>query len=171
MNTLIYLRPLVLADARTSYKWRNDPDIWKYTEFKPDRHITREIETKWLSSKLKKSNEKRFAICLLSTNQYIGNVQLLDIDYEKAWFHIFLGEKKFWGQGISKKATKIILYYGFSALGLKKVLLEVNSLNIAAWKLYEKIGFTYSGKNEKTGLREMTITRMAFSHRNPSFGL
>ncbi|MEQ7799384.1 GNAT family protein [Pedobacter sp. ASV1-7] len=171
MNSLIYLRPLVLADARISYKWRNEPEIWKFTGFKPDRHITREIETKWLSNKLKNHNEKRFAICLLDTGQYIGNVQLLDIDYEKAWFHIFIGEKKFWGMGVAKKATKIILYYAFSELGLKKILLEVNSLNIAAWKLYEKIGFGYSGKKEKNGFKEMIITKAIFSRENPSFGL
>ncbi|WP_316814812.1 GNAT family protein [Pedobacter nyackensis] len=171
MNVLIYLRPLELADARVSYKWRNNPEIWKYTEFKPDRHISREIETKWLSSKLKKTNEKRFAICLLTNKQYIGNVQLIDIDHEKAWFHIFIGEKKYWGRGISQKATTIVLYYAFSELKLKKVLLEVNSLNIPAWKLYEKIGFTYTGKNEKSGFREMTITKAAFSSKNPSFGL
>lgn len=171
MNSLIYLRPLALADARISYKWRNDPEIWKYTEFKPDRHITREIETKWLSSKLNKANERRFAICLLNTKQYIGNVQLIDIDNGKAWFHIFIGEKRYWGKGISQKATKIILYYAFSQLGLKKVLLEVNSLNIAAWKLYEKIGFIYSEKNERTGFKEMTITKAEFSAKNPSFGL
>lgn len=170
MKALIYIRPLVLADARVSYKWRNDPDIWKYTGFKPDRPITREIETKWLSSRLNKTNEKRFAICLLNTKQYIGNVQLIDIDHDKAWFHIFIGEKRFWGRGISKKATNIVLYYAFTELKLKRVLLDVNSLNIAAWKLYERIGFTYTGKNEKN-FREMVITRAEFSSKNPSFGL
>lgn len=171
MSSLIYLRPLVLADARISYKWRNDPDIWKFTEFKPDRPITREIETAWLFSKLKKKNERRFAICLLDNDRYIGNVQLLDIDHEKAWFHIFIGEKMFWGHGISQKATKIILYYAFSALSLEKVLLAVSPLNIAGWKVYEKIGFIYTGKTEKNGFKEMVITRAIFRRENPSFGL
>jgi diamine N-acetyltransferase len=171
MKALIYLRPLVVADARTSYKWRNDPDIWKFTEFKPDLPITREIEAAWLIGKLKKRNERRFAICLLNNDQYIGNVQLLEIDHEKAWFHIFIGEKKFWGQGISQKAMQIILYYAFSELGLQKVLLAVSPLNIAAWKVYEKMGFIYTGKNEKNGFKEMKITKATFSRGNPSFGL
>ncbi|MNY28838.1 Spermine/spermidine acetyltransferase [compost metagenome] len=95
---------------------------------------------------------------------------MIDIDHDKAWFHIFIGEKRFWGRGISKKATNIVLYYAFTELKLKRVLLDVNSLNIAAWKLYERIGFTYTGKNEKN-FREMVITRAEFSSKNPSFGL
>ena len=38
MNNSIYLRPLVLDDAKISYKWRNTPEIWKYSRFDPKEH-------------------------------------------------------------------------------------------------------------------------------------
>ncbi|WP_316811951.1 GNAT family protein [Pedobacter heparinus] len=167
MNLFIYLRPLELADAHISYRWRNDPEIWEYTGFKPDRYISPEMEIEWLSRKLKKRDEKRFAICLLDSNQYIGNVQLLEIQDGKAWFHIFIGEKELWGLGISQKATTIVTYYAFAELGLKSVQLSVNPLNVAAYKIYEKNGFTYTGVDEKNGFLEMTLTRESFSRKYP----
>lgn len=171
MNSFIYLRPLELDDARTSYRWRNDPEIWEYTGSRPDKYISPELETAWLSSKLNKSNEKRFAICLLDNNQYIGNVQLLEIDQEKAWFHIFIGEKELWGLGISQKATTIVLYYAFSELSLNYVHLSVNLLNTAAYRLYEKIGFMHSGTADKNGFIEMKLSKEIFSRKHPSFDL
>lgn len=171
MNTFIYLRPLELADAMISYRWRNDPEIWQYTGSKPDKYISPELETAWLSTKMNKTDEKRFAICLLDNNQYIGNVQLLEIDHEKAWFHIFIGEKELWGLGISQKATTIVLYYAFSELELTYVLLSVNPLNIAAYSVYEKLGFSYTGKTDKNGFMEMKLSKDAFSRKHPSYSL
>lgn len=162
MNPAVYIRALKLEDAKVSCLWRNDAEIWKYTEFKPDRYISPEMEEEWLKSKLNNSNEKRFAICLTANDQYIGNIQLLDITEEEACYHIFIGEKSFWGQGISQMATKLILSYAFSELKLENVLLEANPLNIAAYKVYEKMGFIPCGANEKNGFIKMKLTKNEF---------
>ncbi len=162
MKPAVYLRPLILADAKVSCLWRNDAEIWKYTGFKPDRYISLEIEEEWLKSKLNNSNEKRFAICLAESDQYIGNIQLLDITDDEAWYHIFIGEKSYWGQGISQKATKLILSYAFFELELETVLLEVNPLNAAAYSVYEKMGFIPFGANEKNGFIKMKLNKNEF---------
>jgi len=39
----VIIRPLQETDAFISNKWRNNPDIWKYTGNKPDKEITLEI--------------------------------------------------------------------------------------------------------------------------------
>ena len=65
----ITIRPLCIEDALTSYKWRNNPNIWKYTGNKPDKVITPEIETEWIKKVLKNENERRFAI--IADGQYI----------------------------------------------------------------------------------------------------
>jgi len=145
----IYIRPLKEEDAIISYKWRNDPVIWKYTGKKPDKHITKEIEQNWIKKVLKKRDEKRFAICLSKNNQYIGNVQLTHIENAKARFHIFIGEKSFWGKGIATKATKLILKYAFNELKIKEIYLLVNRENHAAIKAYEKSGFKIIKEEEK----------------------
>jgi len=141
MNTQIYLRPLAIEDADVSYKWRNDPEIWLYTKFVLTTLITADVERQWLLNKINKKSEKRFAICLKETDEYIGNIQLLDINDESAEFHLFIGEKKFWGKGIGYEASLILLKYAFYNLNLKNVFLEVHSDNLAAFAIYKKVGF------------------------------
>ena len=137
----IYIRPLQHNDAKVSYKWRNDYRIWEYTGSKPDKKITLSMEREWIKGILTKKSEKRFAICICNTNEYIGNVQLTNLTDQKAEFHIFIGEQKFWGQGIGKKATVKILEIAFRELRLMQVYLYVNKKNIAALSLYTKTGF------------------------------
>jgi len=141
MNTQIYLRPLALKDADVSYKWRNDPEVWSYTKFVLKDPITAEVEKQWLLNKLNLTNEKRFAICVKNTNEYIGNIQLLDIRNDSAEFHLFIGEKKYWGKGIGFNASLMLLKYAFYNLNLKHIFLEVHSDNLAAYSIYKKVGF------------------------------
>jgi RimJ/RimL family protein N-acetyltransferase len=141
MNYSIYLRPLNLEDAETSYCWRNNPEIWKFTQFKPNKHITVEIETEWLKSVLQNKNEHRFAICLKETGQYLGNVQLVSVKRKKAAFHIFIGETSFWGKGIGNKATMFLLEHGFINLKLDFITLLVHKDNSFAQSVYKRMGF------------------------------
>ena len=104
----------------------------------------------WRWSSLEKTNEKRFAICILKTNQYIGNIQLTDITETDAQFHIFIGETEFWNQGIGTKATNLLIEYGINTLGLSSIYLYVNSNNKPAIKSYLKNGFDIiQSDNEK----------------------
>ena len=137
----IHLRDLCIADSEISYVWRNDPAIWEYTGSKPKIYITPAIEKEWLTNALTNTDQKRFAICINDNEQYIGNVQLTEIQNHKAQFHIFIGEKNFWGKGIASEATRLMVNYGFEYLGLKEIYLYVNRLNVAAIKAYEKCGF------------------------------
>jgi RimJ/RimL family protein N-acetyltransferase len=137
----VYIRPLSENDALTSWKWRNDPEVWKYTSSRPDRYITEEIELEWIRRALKDETSKRFAICITDTNEYIGNVQLTNIKNDLAQFHIFIGNKIYWGRGVSTSATALILNYAHSILKINKIFLIVNKENIAGIKSYEKNGF------------------------------
>lgn len=141
MTTDIYIRPLEVNDAYISVLWRNNPEIWRYTGSKPDKVITLAMELSWIKMAIEKINEKRFAICILKTNQYIGNIQLTDITETDAQFHIFIGESEFWNQGIGTKATNLLIEYGINTLGLSSIYLYVNSNNKPAIKSYLKNGF------------------------------
>ncbi|WP_291401640.1 GNAT family protein [Daejeonella sp.] len=147
MNYSIYLRELYLSDAKISFNWRNNPIIWKYTGFKPDKIITEKIELEWLRNALKKPNDHRFAICLKKNSQYIGNVQLTNVQSNTAEFHLFIGDPSFWGMGIGKQATSLMLNFGFTYLELHSINLEVHKENYAAKALYKKIGFSENGMN------------------------
>lgn len=147
MKTSIFLRPLVVADAMTSFHWRNNPEVWKFTPFRPGTPITEEIETNWLREVLQREDQKRFAICLSETKRYIGNVQLINIAEGLAEFHLFIAEMDCWGKGIGSQATLLMIEYGFNTLHLDKILLDVNPENSGAIAIYKKLGFNESGND------------------------
>jgi len=146
MKNAIYLRPLDIKDAETSVKWRNNPKIWRHSKFRPSHPITLEVEQNWILNCLRK-NECRFAICLTENHEYIGNVQIVDIENGRGVFHLFIGEEKHWGKGIGKQATHLILNHAFSVLKLDVIKLEVHEENIAAQAIYRNLGFAESGRN------------------------
>jgi RimJ/RimL family protein N-acetyltransferase len=137
----IIIRELRLEDAATSYRWRNDAEVWKFTGSKPDKIITPEIEKQWLAGVLACQDQKRFAICVNEDPKYIGNVQLTDIKDGEAQFHIFIGEKNFWNKGVGTEATRLIISYGFETLHLKRIYLYVNKDNAPAIASYARCGF------------------------------
>ena len=108
---------------------------------RPDREITPAIETTWLEEVLKRTNEKRCAICIESDDRYVGNVQLTHIESSEAEFHIFIGDTDYWGKGICKLATREMVEIGFDHLNLDSIYLNVRLDNIAAFKAYESVGF------------------------------
>jgi RimJ/RimL family protein N-acetyltransferase len=142
----VLIRPSEVSDSKISWKWRNNPEIWKYTGSSPDRIITPEIESQWIENVLKRKDEKRFAICIVETGEYIGNTQLTNITSESAQYHLFIGETSFWGKGIGKQVANLVLAYAFYTLGVKEVYSYFNPNNFASIKACEKTGFKFSAK-------------------------
>ncbi len=135
----ILIRPLEKKDALISWKWRNDSDIWEFTGSRPDITITPEIEINWIEKILADSRSKRFAIIV--DEIYVGNIQLTNITKNEAEYHIFIGEKSYWGKGIAFSATQQIIRFAKNNLKLDNIYLKVNPEHLKAIKLYEKSGF------------------------------
>jgi len=155
MNDLdVQIRPLQIEDAHISYKWRNKKLIWEKTINSPDREITLKDELNWLNEKIKENNSKRFAI--LVSGKYVGNVQLTNILENESYFGIFIGEEKYWGKGVGKIATSLILKIAFNKLSLKKVKLRVKENNKRAINVYTKLGFQIVSKSEDIIFMEVT---------------
>jgi len=148
LSVSVYLRPLREIDAHTSWRWRNDPNIWAFTGSRPDKQITEEMELEWICRVLSDESSKRYAICLSDTDEYIGNVQLTDIKDGAAEFHIFIGEPTYWGKGIGKTATRELLKYAFFKLNLDTVYLVVKKENVGAIQVYLNSGFVIQGDKD-----------------------
>ena len=144
----ITLRPLTIEDASTSYKWRNDPIIWQYTERTAKIRVTEEAEIAENIEKLNDINSSRFAI--LFNNRYVGNAELTDIKkHQTADYHIFIGKRELWGKGIAQNATTQIIDYATDVLELKEITLWVHINNKAARAVYENVGFVEEYSLEK----------------------
>lgn len=146
---IVEIRPLTPLDAKTSVRWRNDPAIWKYTRFRPDRTITLEEEEQWIAEVTARSDERRFAI--VADGQYVGNIYLTSIRPDAAEYHIFIGERSAQGKGIARRASTLILDFARSVLGVKFVELYVDPKNTRAIQLYQSLGFRAAEPSEQTG--------------------
>lgn len=148
----VSIRPLQANDAFTSFKWRNDSEVFKYTENTYDHIITLESEIKWIQKVINKPNDYRCAI--IADGIYVGNIYLTDIENEEANYHIFIGERSFWGKGVARAASIIIIEYGFSVLRLNRINLRVKKQNVRAYRLYQSMGFEeISSDNEWRQMR------------------
>jgi len=135
----VTIRPLIEEDAYTSVKWRNDPEVFKYTGSTYSQEILIENELQWIRKVISNPNDYRCAIMV--DDVYVGNIYLTDIDGISAHYHIFIGEKSYWGKGVAKQASLLILNYGFYNLNLESVKLRVRKENVSAYMLYKKLGF------------------------------
>jgi RimJ/RimL family protein N-acetyltransferase len=149
MSDDVYIRPLELRDALVSWRWRNNPKLWKYTGAAPDRVITPEIETAWLAGVLQRPDEKRFAVCLREEDRYIGNIYLTGIGEEAAHIHIFIGEVECWGKGRAYNAACLLLDYAFGILGLKLIQAQIDPGNASSLALGRLMGFINTGVKGK----------------------
>lgn len=139
----VAIRPLVEEDAYTSVKWRNDPEVFKYTGNTYQHEITIANELEWIRKVTADSHDYRCAI--LADGIYVGNIYLTDIDGIAAQYHIFIGNKAYWGKGVAKQASLQILRYAFHTLHLQSVHLRVRKENTSAFMLYKKLGFKETG--------------------------
>lgn len=142
----VTIRPLEENDAYTSVKWRNNSSVFKYTGTVYKDEITIENELKWIRKVCANPNDYRCAIIV--DGVYVGNIYLTDIDGISAHYHIFIGNEEYWGKGVAKQASKLILSYAFNVLKLEFVKLRVRKENISAFMLYKKLGFKVDSEDD-----------------------
>lgn len=146
VGNAVYIRPLQIEDAQTSWQWRNNPKLWRWTGARPDRQVTPEIEKLWLEEVLGRKDERRFAICLNENNRYIGNIYLTDIRDKSAQIHIFIGDTEAWGGGRACEAIGLLLEYAFDELKLGNVQSTIARGNLSSIALSNRVGFQNTGE-------------------------
>lgn len=92
-----------------------------------------------------------FTIYDRATLRPIGRTGLMDINYRdrSASFGIEIGEADYRGRGYGTEATRLMLDYAFTALGLHNVALETWEYNLAAQQAYAKAGFRETGRRRQ----------------------
>lgn len=137
----VSIRPITAADTENIIRWRNSPSVRMNFVYRED--FTAEGHNRWLTDVIGAGKAVQFIITVNSTGQDIGSVYLRDIDpvNDKAEFGIFIGEDCARGNGYGTEATRLICEYGFSVLGLHKIILRVFDYNKGAIAAYKKAGF------------------------------
>ena len=150
----VILRPLRLTDAAISAQWRNDPSIWTFTGSRPNIIVTKEIEESWIRRVNAIKGDLRRAICV--GNKYVGNIYIVKNEEGRFEYHVFIGDKKFWGRGVAYKASLLILEEAMER-GIEEVFLKVRNEHNKAIRLYEKLGFHFIDERDNNLIMKKTI--------------
>lgn len=121
-----------------SWGWLNDPEIKKLTAT-PD--FTEEQQKKWFSN-LKVANDY-FVRGIKYGDEIIGVVGIKNIEktLKKGEYFGYIGEKKYWGKGLSIEILSNICFIAKNDLKLETLCLNVSTENIRAMRAYENFGF------------------------------
>ena len=138
----VSVRPFTKDDIENKIKWINDPLNNAYLHY--DIPLVYDKTLEWFN---RKNNDTRFDGVIEYGGVAVGLIGLLSIDKSngKAEFYISMGEDSYKRKGIASQATMLILDYAFYELNLHKVYLNVDEDNVAACRLYEKVGFVCEG--------------------------
>lgn len=137
----LVLEPLSLKHLSKTYvNWLNDDIVNKYLESGGDYTIDK------LKVFLKEQEQKEilfWAIIIKDSKKHIGNIKIdpIDINNNSGEYGIMMGDRNEWGKGFAKEASLTVIDYCFNKLNLLKITLGVVDKNLAALKLYKKIGF------------------------------
>lgn len=101
-----------------------------------------------------------------ANDRLIGSTAVTDIDESAGTskFRIVIGEKSTWSQGYGSEATRLVIAEAFEILGLRKIRLEVFTHNQRAFRAYQRVGFTETGRHTEwvpRVRRELHVIEMA----------
>lgn len=130
--------------------WINDFATIRTLEIPPGP-MTAEQETAWYDTMTSSSSTASFVIYERSTRRPVGGTNLHEIDYRHrtASFGIMIGATDCRGKGYGTEATRLMLDYAFTALGLHSVMLTVYAFNLAGQRAYAKAGFKEIGRRRE----------------------
>ena len=149
IKTEIRLKEITLSDVNKTYqKWMNDSEIFRFSKQSNKKHSLRQIK-EFVLNKKKSKSEFLYKILIYENkkNKHVGNIKLGPINFENKTADIsyFIGEKNYWGQGITTKAIKMIINLAKKKFKLKKLQAGHWEKNIASKKVLLKNKFKLEG--------------------------
>ncbi len=143
----IELRSITLEDVSDTYiGWLNDPEVTKFNSHGAVLY-TREKAIEYVSMVSASDEYRVFTIRARDSGAHIGNISLQKINRasRSAEFAILVGDKAYWGKGVAKEASRLIVRYGFEQLGLHRIYCGTSAANEPMQRLALALGFKEEG--------------------------
>ena len=142
----LLLRQYVEEDAEAFFELNSDPKVLRFV---PDKQLlnveqARQILIDHPIADYRKHGFGRGACILKSTGQQIGFAGLKyleELDEVDVAYRLL---PAFWGQGLATEAALASVRYGFSKLGLKRIIGLTMPENVASIRVLEKAGLHYT---------------------------
>ncbi len=146
-GTAVTLRPLSLEDVNDAYVgWLNDAEVCQFNS----HHVypyTRELAIAYVTKIRSEKRDLVLAIIARGSGEHIGNISLQNIHplNRSAEYAIIIGDKEYWGKGIAKEASHLILKHGFEQLNMHRIYCGTSTENMPMQKLAAALGFKQEG--------------------------
>ncbi len=139
----LLLRPFQLADAEGFFAMNADPEVICYTGDSPFASVAEARQFIKNYDHYDLHGYGRWTLERLLDGVYLG---FCGLKYHPVTQEVDLGfrvPRLFWGKGYATEAATACLVYGFSELGLKRIIGRVDKANAASIRVLEKIGMTF----------------------------
>ena len=152
----VRIRKLTLSDAEMIHDKLRNKRIVKWTMNIPWPY-TREEAKKFVrraNLRIRKKKGYAFGIALKNSDELIGVVDLLNVDWrnKQGTIGYWMGSK-YWGKGLMAEAVRLILSFGFERLKLHRIHASLFEENVSSRRVLEKCGFKLEGAKREARFR------------------
>ena len=142
----IYLRTLEPSDFESLLSWENNPENWRVSETRVP--FSKELILQYVNSAqdLLAVKQIRLMICLQSTNEPIGSVDLFDYEpiHQRMGVGILIVENMR-GKGYGLEALELTSEYALNGVGIRNLYCNILGDNQASRKLFQRSGYVEIG--------------------------
>jgi RimJ/RimL family protein N-acetyltransferase len=139
MTAQLTLRRFSADDWRDLYEHLSQEETVKYEPYGVYTEETAKAEA------ARRADDVAFWACELdSSGKVIGNVYLAEQDCGN-WEIGYVFNQNFWHKGYASEAVKAMIYWAFTEKNAHRIAAMCNPLNVASWKLLERVGMRREG--------------------------
>ena len=141
-----YLRNIEESDLESVYQGLSNPAVIENYGISYSSLEETKEQMKWFRNLEVSGSGKRFAICDVTSDEFLGAGGLNDLieEHQKAEIGLWLLPEH-WGRGILQEIMPKIVDYGFEKLNLHRIEGFVESNNTKCRKAMAKTGFIHEG--------------------------
>jgi RimJ/RimL family protein N-acetyltransferase len=142
----VVLRPMREEDIARQHEFNQDPELYQLDCALP-RVSSWEMARAFYESRTR-YDENIAPFALEADGTYIGYCSLMHLRhrYGNLELGIMIGDRAYWGRGYGRDAVRVLLDYGFRALGARRIALTTHAKNERAIRCYLACGFVEEGR-------------------------
>ena len=131
--------------------WLNDKEV---TKLIASQELQKEKDLSFIEksfTRFTSVNCRGFFIFYKPDKIFIGTAKLdkISLYSRSAEDGILIGNKKYWGMGLSKKVYLLLLLHAFNDLNLRKIIGGCNENNLPMVKTFKSLGYQQEGRLRK----------------------
>lgn len=162
----VFLRAAEREDIPYFMTWINDWRMVRTLGMRAPMSLV--MEERWFEGMVERQglSAYNFVACLLEDDRPIGTCGFHELDIANgcAALGIGIGRPDDRGRGLGTEMLRALLGFGFDALRLERIWLDVFETNPGARRVYERVGFVYEGTLRHAIFREgrhLDVVRMS----------